>query len=105
MGAEYMAVWIDHLRLDPQTKLHTEAANMRDERSEAFRILDGIGPPVPEPGAVVVAPLEPAVVQNEALDAQRRGLVCQLAQALSVVVEVDRLPRVEMHRARPHRAA
>ena len=49
---------------------------------------------------VVAAAAEPAVVEDEALDADRGGGVGQPLQVLEVGGEVDRLPGVEHERAR-----
>ena len=49
---------------------------------------------------VVVAAFKPAVVDNKALHAQRSGLVGHAHDVVRIVVEVDPLPGVEVHRAR-----
>ena len=72
---------------------------MLDERRQA------VGPdlvgdhPVAQPRGVVAARAEPAVVEHEALDAERGGPVGEVPQTLEVMVEVDRFPDVERHRA------
>ena len=55
--------------------------------------------PVAEARRVVAAALEPAVVEHEALDADLGRALGELQQPRRVVVEVDRLPRVEDERA------
>ena len=63
----------------------------------------GVGgdPPVAETGRVVAAPAEPAVVEHEALDADRRGTLGEPGELVEVVIEVDGLPRVQHDRPRP----
>ena len=51
--------------------------------------------PVAEPGGVVAAVAEPAVVEDVALDADAGGLVGEGEQGGQRVVEVDGLPDVE----------
>src|SRR5215212_5174721 len=87
VGPEQLAIGIDHLGLDPEAEFHAEAPDMRDEWPEPFGILVGVGPPVAEPGPVVVAALKPAVVENEALDPDGGGAVRQVAQPLRIVVK------------------
>ena len=78
---------------------------MVGERAEAVGVLALVDVPVAERARVVVAAAEPAVVEDEALDADRRGGVGEPLQLGDVVVEVDRLPRVEQHLARRARVA
>ncbi len=71
---------------------------MVDDRVEPVRPDRRVDPPVAEPGGVVAAAVEPAVVEDEALDPHPRRPVGDAAQPLQVVVEPDRLPDVEHHR-------
>ena len=100
MGPVEVAVGVDHLRLDPDAELHAQGAHVLDQRCEAVGVGIGRHPPVTEAGAVVAAAAEPAVVEDEALDADRRGALGEAAQRVEVVVEVHRLPRVEHDRSR-----
>ena len=54
--------------------------------------------PVAEPGTVVAAGAEPAVVEHVALDPERGGPLGQVDQPVEVVVEVDRFPDVDRDR-------
>ena len=101
MGAGDVGVEVDHLRLDPEADLHAELANHVDERVEPRRPHVVVDVPVAETGRVVAAMPEPAVVEHEPLDADRRGRLGEAPQPLEVVVEVDRLPRVQHDRSRP----
>ena len=103
MGAREVRVEVDHLRLDPQTELHAETTDGVHERRETLRPDHRVDSPVAEPRGVVPASEEPAVVQDEALDADSSGALGQRQERREVVVEVDRLPRVERDRARPRR--
>lgn len=103
VGAREVRVEVDHLRLDPQTELHAETTDGVHERREPLRPDHRVDSPVAEPRGVVPASEEPAVVQHEALDADSGGALGQRQERREVVVEVDRLPRVERDRARPRR--
>ena len=52
----------------------------------------------PRPVRSLRRPEEPAVVEHDALHADRRGAIDELEQCLEVVVEVDRFPGVEHQR-------
>ena len=49
---------------------------------------------------VVIAAFEPAVIDDEALHAQRGGLVGHAHDVVRIVVKVDPFPGIEVHRAR-----
>ena len=93
-----VGVDVDHLRLDPDPELQAEPAHVGDQRAEAVRPDLGVDRPVAEPGPVVPAVPEPAVVQDEPLDADGGRDVGQLGQPVEAVVEVDGLPGVEHRR-------
>ena len=105
MGAGEVGVGVDHLRLDPQAELHAEPADVVDQRVQPVGPDVLVDVPVAEPGGVVAAVAEPAVVEHEPLDAELGGRVGQRRQPVEAVVEVDGLPRVEHDRARPPRMA
>ena len=65
--------------------------------SQALRPDRGVDRPVAEPGGVVAAAEEPAVVEDEPLDPDGCGRVGELGDPVEGVVEVDRLPRVGDH--------
>ena len=99
MGPVQIGVRVDHLRLDPQTELHAERSNVIDDRGEARRPRVGADPPIAETGRVVAATAEPAIVEDEPLDAHVGGDVGELLEGVEPVVEVDGLPGVEDHRS------
>ena len=105
MSTVELAVGVDHLGLDPQAEAHAQAVDMMDQITQALRELALVGPPVAQRGAVVVAAMEPAIVEHEALDAQRGGRRGQVLELVGLQIEVKTFPGVEVHRPRPHGAA
>lgn len=103
MGAGQVGVGVDHFRFDPQAELHPERADMVDQRAQAAGPDGFIDVPVAEPGTVVAAVTEPAVVQDEAFRTDLRAEVGEVGELVEVVVEVDGFPGVEHHRAGPGR--
>ena len=103
MGPREVGVEVDHLRLHPQPELHAEPAHSVDQRMQAVRPDPLVDVPVAQPGRVVTAVAEPAVVEHVALRADLRGEPGELGQPAEVVVEVDGLPGVAHHRSRPAR--
>ena len=97
----HVAVGVHHLRLDPDAELHAQPGDVVDQRCEPRGIHVGRHPPVAEPRAIVPARPEPAVVEHEPFDPDRRRGGRELAQPVEVVIEVGGLPRVEQHRPRP----
>ena len=104
-GAEQVAVGVDHLRLHPQAELHAQPVDMGHQRAQTIGELAGVGPPVAQRGAVVVAAVEPAVVDDETLHAHGGGGIGQFHHLGGLQVEVEAFPGVQVHRARPHGAA
>ena len=98
MGAEEVAVRVDHLRLDPQPELHPRRPHPVDQGVEAVRVDGGVYRPVPEARGVVAAALEPAVVEHEPLRADGGGAVHEVGEHGGVLVEIDRLPGVVVDR-------
>ncbi len=78
---------------------------MVDQRAEAVGPHVGGDLPVAQAAVVVAAAPEPAVVEHEALDPDRRGGVGQPLQVVEVGVEVDGLPGVEHERPRARAVA
>ena len=105
MGTEQIAVGVHHLGFDPEAELHAQAVDMRDQLAQALRELARVRPPVAQGGTVVVTAVEPAIVQHEALDADRGSGARQLLDRSGMDIEVETLPGVQMHRARAHAPA
>ena len=100
VGAVQVAVGVDHLRLDPDPEVHAQTANVVDQRSEARRVGVGRDHPVAEPGVSSRRdPNHPSSSTNRSMPTAA-ATIGEIAQASEVVVEVDRLPRVQQHRAR-----
>ena len=72
MLAVEIGVGVDHLRLNPQAKVHAQRVNFVDERLEAVGKLLLIHIPVAQAGVVVFALAKPAVVHHKPVDAERR---------------------------------
>jgi hypothetical protein len=99
VGPEQVGVGVDHLRLDPQSELHAQLADLADQRVEAVGPDVGGDVPVAQPGGVVAAAAGPAVVEHEPLHPEAGGHLGQVGQPVQAVVEVDGLPGVEHHRS------
>ena len=97
MRAIEVGVGVDHLRLDPEAEVHAERVNLVDERLEAVGKLLLVYIPVAQAGVVVFALAEPAVVHDEAVDAERGGLFGQRHLAGLGDVELGCLPGVVNH--------
>jgi hypothetical protein len=67
---EEQAARADHLGLDPQAEAHAERLDPVGHAGDPVRQLAQVDGPVAERGRVVVALAEPAVVEDEQLDAQ-----------------------------------
>ena len=100
VGAEQVAVRVDHLGLDPDAELQPQALDVPDQRLDPARQLAPVDDPVAERRVVVVATAEPAVVEDEQLDAQGLGSPRDAHDPVVVEVEVGRLPVVEDDGAR-----
>jgi len=95
MGAVEVAVGGDHLRLEPEAEFHSLGVDLAGQVGEAVGELFGVGDPVAERGAVVVAMAEPAVVEDEELDARFLGIAGELLELGGGEVEVGGLPVVD----------
>ena len=96
--AVQVGVGVDHLGLDPDAKAHAELLHVLDQWGEApWELLD-VDVPITESRPVVFAAHEPAVIDDEELDAHLRGKVGELSLVLFVDAEGGRLPGVVEHR-------
>jgi hypothetical protein len=73
MGPRQIGVEIDHLRLEPQPKLHAELVHKVGERLETIRPNGGIHQPVAKALGVVAACHEPAIVKHKAFHSNLRS--------------------------------
>jgi hypothetical protein len=94
VGGEQPRPRADGLGLDPDAEPHPAIEDAGDQRIEAVGELPLVGPPVPQPAAVVVASGEPAVVDDERLDPQRCRAVGERELLLWTNVERRRVPGV-----------
>ena len=67
---------------------------MVDQRVQTLRPHSRVDRPVPEPGAVVPAAAEPAVVEDEPLHADLGRGVREMGERVEVVLHVGRFPGV-----------
>jgi hypothetical protein len=105
MRAVQITVGIDHFRFDPQAELQPQRVDALCQRLQPVGIFVRVGSPVTQPGAIMVAAPEPAIVQNEPLRSDGGGGAGEIKNAGYVVAEIAGFPTVQMHRARPHRLA
>ena len=91
-------VGVDHLGLEPEPELQTQAVDVVDEGGEAVRPHVVIDPPVAEARCVVSSSVEPAVVQHEPFGAHLGGQLGDALEPFEAVVEIHSLPDVEGHR-------
>src|SRR6185437_6566459 len=98
MLAIQVAVLVDHLRLDPQTEVHAERMHAVDQRLQPMREFVRVRIPVAQTGMVVLPRAEPAIVHDEPLNADGRGLLRQLRLAFFRDPKLRRFPRVVQYR-------
>src|ERR1051326_962539 len=94
VSAIQIAVGVDHLGLDPQSKIHAEVVHVIDQGREAVRKLLRVDEPIAQSGAIVVSLAEPAVVHDEKLDAELCSFIGELFLPRLVHGESRGLPRV-----------
>ena len=95
----HIGVRVDHLGFEPEAELHAELRHPVHQRMQTIRPHLGADHPVAEPGMIVAAGTEPAVVEHVTFHPEGGGALRQVDQACRVVVEIDRLPDVQAHRA------
>src|SRR5579884_3918030 len=95
-----IAVGIDHLGFDPQSKIHPEPIYVIDQWLQTVGEFLRIYEPIAETGMVVIALAEPAVVHNKQLDAELGSFVRKLLLTGLVDGELRGLPGIIKHRPR-----
>ena len=94
MGAIQVTVYVDHLRLYPDTKLHTNSVDLVCQALQAVWKLLGIDYPISQ-GALIVATLtEPTVVHNEELHAGFLALLGKSNQLALINVKIIGFPAI-----------
>ena len=95
MTAVEVTVFVDHLQLHPQTEFEAEILYLAGESADTGRDLLQVAVPVAQAPVVVISDAEPAVVENEQLNAALFGLGRDLDQLVFIKVEVSSFPVVE----------
>ncbi len=95
--ADQVGVDVHHLRLHPQPEVEAQRVDPVDQRVQATGPDVLVDRPVTEAPSVVPPAAEPAVVEHEPLHPHLGRGLGELGQPLEVMVEVDRLPRVDEH--------
>ena len=93
--AVHVAINVHHFGFDPNTELHAQRANVRNQRRKTLRIHVFGNHPITKAGSIVSTCAKPTIIQNKALDTTLAGGFGQRAQLLRVVVEIHGFPRVE----------
>ena len=90
-----LAVLVDHLELDPEAEFHAERVDALREARDAVRQAVGIRPPVAEAARLAAARGEPAIVEDEELDADIVRRLGDAHELLLIEIEVRGLPIVD----------
>ncbi len=101
MCAVEIAVFIDHLRLDPDPEIQTCGIDFLNERLQGSLEFLFVDLPVPQSGIVGIPAPEPAVVQHQQVDVHVRRLPGNVQDRFPVKVEIRCLPGVDQHRTGP----
>ena len=72
MFAIEIGIGIHHFGLDPEAEIHFQRVDFVDQRLEAVGEFFFVDVPIAESGVIVFALAEPAVVHDEAIDAETR---------------------------------
>ena len=99
MGTVEVRVRADGFRLDPQAHLQPQQVDFFAQAGQTVRQFCFVRYPVAQTGGIIVAALEPAVVQHKEVDVGLFGGSSQFQQLLFVKVEVAGFPAVDEHRA------
>ena len=99
MGAVEVAVRGDHLRLDPQAEFHAQLFNAVGKFLKPAGQLFEIDVIVAQPRRIAVARAEPAVIEDEKLNAEAFCSFSKLQELFAVKFEKAGLPVVYEHRA------
>ena len=94
-----VGIWVDHLRLYPESELHASHVATLCDRAKTSGELFFIYEPVAESCAVAVAGAKPTVVKHEGIDAESLYAVDGIKQAVTVKGKVHSLPAIENNRA------
>ena len=95
MSAVKLTVLVDHLELDPEAELHAERIDALRKARDAVRQAVGVRPPVAEATRLTAARGEPAIVEDEELDADIVRRLGDAHELLLIEIEVRGLPIVD----------
>src|SRR5207245_1015814 len=87
-----IAVGIDHFGLYPQPEVHAEAMDPINERLESVGKLLRVDIPIAEPGVIIVALPEPAIINDEPFYPKPRGFLCKRHLPGLIDIELGRFP-------------
>ena len=93
-----VAVFIHHLRFDPDTEFQSHPIDLLDQLTQAAPQLFLIDFPVAESSQLTVSLAEPSVIHDEHLDPELCGLLRQFQKRLPGEIKIGRLPAVEQNR-------
>ena len=94
-----VAVFIDHLRLNPNAKFHPlimHTGNKLCQASPQFLFIDL---PVPKGRIIIVSFPKPAVIHHYHINSKGSSFFCQIHDRISRKIEICCLPAVDQHRA------
>ena len=95
MSAVKLTVLVDHLELDPEAELHAERIDALRKARDAVRQAVGVRPPVAKATRLTAARGEPAIVEDEELDADIVRRLGDAHELLLIEIEVRGLPIVD----------
>ena len=100
VGTVKVAVRVHHLRLHPQAKIHTQGVYIPDQFVQAAGEFLRVHKPVPQPGTVVVASAEPAVIHHKQFHPDLGGNLRQAGLIRHIYIKFRGLPGIVQHRQR-----
>ena len=92
-----VGVHADHFRLEPEAELQPPLVGRLCHPLETIFQLGHIDLPVTQRGIVITPLAEPAVIQDQKLNAQILGSLCQMIHLLIIEVEIGGLPVVHQN--------
>ncbi len=93
-----IAVLGNHLRLEPETELHSHIMNLPGELPEASFQLFLVHIPVAQTAVVIISLAKPSVVKNQHLNSKLRRLPGNVQDFLPVKIKISGLPVVDQNR-------
>ena len=91
------AVLADHLRFNPETKLHAFIVASLNDRSQSIGKFLWIHFPIAQRSLVIGTTQEPAIIQYKTLDPERCCLIDQRQHRGLIDTKIERLPGIQLH--------